>query len=151
MKTMKKLIFIGILLLGFNVAGCTNSDTSHVKHSLNDTITIKQDSPFVLNQKLVYKMIVDAEIQYPEIVLRQAVLETGHFKSNACINKYNLFGFQGKNGLYTYSDYQESVNRYKSWQSVWYMGGDYYEFLDQSGYSEDSTYVETLKRIKIDV
>ena len=31
------------------------------------------------------------EIQYPEIVYAQALLETGHFKSSACINDNNLF------------------------------------------------------------
>lgn len=32
------------------------------------------------------------EVKHPQIVYAQAVLETGHFKSDLCLNDNNLFG-----------------------------------------------------------
>ncbi len=53
-------------------------------------------------------------IKYPKIVLAQAILETGWFKSPVCRNKHNLFGLTnprtGK--YYEFNHWTESVKAY---------------------------------------
>ena len=154
----KKIIILTGILLGYFIGGsiaCTevNSDTVKVKIKIpTDTIKIIQKDTFgMLTQQKVYNMIVEAGILHPKIVLRQAILETGWFKSSVCKFNYNLFGFTGMNGYMKYDNYQKSIDDYKQWQDKFYYDGNYYIFLDQINYAEDTNYVETLKRIKINV
>lgn len=117
-------------------------DTSKVVISIDTT---------TLTQQNVYNMIIKADIQYPKIVLKQALLETGHFKSPLCKYKHNLFGFTTSNGYMQFDSYQNCIETYKRWQDNLYYKGDYYVFLEQIGYAECDNYVETLKKIKINV
>jgi flagellum-specific peptidoglycan hydrolase FlgJ len=96
-------------------------------------------------------------LQHKEIVLRQAVLETGWFKSYNCKNRHNLFGFRwkpwvsenNKMGYIIFDTWEESVDYYVRWQGRHYEGGDYYTFLKDVGYATSPTYVEKLKGIKL--
>lgn len=90
-------------------------------------------------------------IKHPDIVLKQAIWETGWFKSKACTQKNNIFGFthDGKNYL-TFDSIQDCIIYYKNWQDRNYKGGDYYNFLEKIGYSGDSLYKSHLESIKID-
>lgn len=99
-------------------------------------------------------MLMDDLIYYnvrePEIVLRQAVWETGWFKSTVCKKYKNLFGFRTTNGYLRFNTWQNSVIYYKKWQTKHYKEGDYYQFLIDIGYAEDSLYTDHLKSLKID-
>jgi uncharacterized FlgJ-related protein len=96
-------------------------------------------------------------LEHKEIVLRQAVLETGWFKSYNCKKRHNLFGFRwkpwvsetNKHGYIIFDDWKESVDYYVRWQGRHYDGGDYYAFLDEVGYATSPTYIQKLKGIKI--
>ena len=95
--------------------------------------------------------LVRAELQrqhvpHPEIVLAQARLETGNFKSRRCKVDHNLFGIK-HNGRYAkYAKWQDSVSDYKARISSRYAGGDYYAFLRRIGYAKDPNYVRKLRR-----
>lgn len=91
------------------------------------------------------------EVKHPEIVLKQAVWETGWFKSTSCKVDNNLFGFthDGKNYL-KFNTWEESIQYYKKWQDRNYKGGDYYNFLTNLPYAGDSLYTTHLKSIRID-
>ena len=39
----------------------------------------------------VMDCLIFYKVKYPEIVLAQGILETGHFKSNVCIDNNNIF------------------------------------------------------------
>ena len=94
--------------------------------------------------------IINKQIKHPEIVLRQAILETGWLKSyNAKVRK-NLFGFWNskRKQYFVFECWQASVAYYKNWQDRHYKGGDYYEFLERIGYATDPDYVWKLKNIK---
>ena len=107
-----------------------------------------QDS--TLNLQNLYNEILKDSIQYPEIVLRQAIFETGWLKSDYCTKRHNLFGFKGKNGYMYFDSWQESVLYYKKWQDRHYKGGSYYDFLIGIKYAANTMeYVEYLKKIKI--
>lgn len=90
-------------------------------------------------------------ISHPDIVYKQAVLETGHFKSNLCVEGNNLFGlYDSLKGEYCkFGHWHESVRAYKNWVQYKYDGSqDYYEFLDAIGYAQDKNYINILKQIR---
>ena len=88
------------------------------------------------------------EVKYKEIVLSQAVLETGWFKCKKCSRELNNpFGFFWKGKYKKFRDLEHSVIYYKIWQDKWYKGGDYYVFLKNIGYAEDLEYISKLKTI----
>lgn len=47
----------------------------------------------------VYAYILKADIKHPEIVLRQAILETGWFQSKHLMKRNNLFAFRSTKNI----------------------------------------------------
>ena len=94
----------------------------------------------------LYKEIIRNGILYPKIVLAQAILETGWFRSSVCRNKHNLFGLTnprtGK--YYEFNHWTESVRAYYTKVQYKYKGGNYLLWLDEIGYAEDKDYITTL-------
>lgn len=90
------------------------------------------------------------EVKHPQIVYAQAVLETGHFKSDLCLNGNNLFGLYNsrKNQYYKFDHWVESVVAYLDYvQDRYKPPNDYYKFLQRIGYAEDPNYINKLKGI----
>lgn len=89
-------------------------------------------------------------VHHPEIVYAQAVLETGNFKSDLCINGNNLFGLYNShdNKYYTYTHWSESVRDYVNFVQYKYKPpNNYYKFLLDIGYAKDPNYISKLKNI----
>ena len=86
-------------------------------------------------------------IPHPHIVLAQARLETGNFKSDRCRRDHNLFGMKRGRRYAKYSNWRESVKDYKQRISSRYKGGDYYAFLRRIGYASDPKYIGKVKHI----
>ena len=101
----------------------------------------------------LYKEIIRNGILYPKIVLAQAILETGWFRSSVCMNKHNLFGLTnprtGK--YYEFNHWTESVRAYYTKVQYKYKGGNYLLWLEDIVYEEDPNYyqviVEILRRL----
>ena len=97
----------------------------------------------------LYKELIRNGILYPKIVLAQAILETGWFRSSVCRNKHNLFGLTnprtGK--YYEFNHWTESVRAYYTKVQYKYKGGNYLLWLDEIGYAEDSSYIITIIRL----
>ena len=112
-----------------------------------DNIT-KSENPELTIPNL-YKEIIRNGILYPKIVLAQAILETGWFRSSVCRNKHNLFGLTnprtGK--YYEFNHWTESVRAYYTKVQYKYKGGNYLLWLDEIGYAEDSDYVLVITKI----
>lgn len=106
--------------------------------------------PKPLTIENVKQEIANYKIEHGDIVLAQAILETGWFMcKDCCLDNNNIFGwsYDGKSYL-KFKDWDESVGMYKIWQTHNYdEGEDYYEFLRHSGYANDSTYVIKVKEI----
>lgn len=113
---------------------------------LINQITFRDKSPEEgLKEALTYY-----NIKHPEIVYAQAILETGHFKSNVCQNSNNLFGlYDSKVGkYYRFKHWTESVIAYKNYiQNKYKSDSSYYEFLESINYAEDPHYIKKLKTI----
>ena len=104
-------------------------------------------------QEQVLSEIKRQGIPHPHIVLAQARLETGNFKSDLCQVNKNLFGMKGgkgtrkRNGYAAYRHWRESIKDYKDRISSRYQGGDYFAFLRRIGYAEDPAYQRKVMHI----
>ena len=133
-----------------------NSRNSDRKTSLKtelqkktDDITKSENNLPELTIPNLYKEIIRNGIPYPKIVLAQAILETGWFRSSVCRNKHNLFGLTnprtGK--YYEFNHWTESVRAYYTKVQYKYKGGNYLLWLDEIGYSENSNYIKTIIKV----
>ena len=108
-----------------------------------DDITKSENHLPELTIPNLYKEIIRNGILYPKIVLAQAILETGWFRSSVCRNKHNLFGLTnprtGK--YYEFNHWTESVRAYYTKVQYKYKGGNYLLWLDEIGYAENPNYV----------
>ena len=98
----------------------------------------------------LYDALKYYDIQYPEIVYAQALLETGHFKSVGCLKHNNLFGLYNSKAkrYHRFDHWTESVIAYKKWiQERYKSPEDYYKFLDRIRYASDPEYTNKLKQI----
>ena len=116
-----------------------NSRNSDRKASLKtelqkktDYITKSENNLPELTIPNLYKEIIRNGILYPKIVLAQAILETGWFRSSVCRNKHNLFGLTnprtGK--YYEFNHWTESVQAYYTKVQYKYNGGNYLLWLE---------------------
>lgn len=128
------------------------------------SLTVKARNPSheeVFTPEGLYNEITCYNLQHPDIVFAQAVLETGHFKSNIFRTNNNLFGMRhpkvrpttslgAQSGHAKYRSWQESVEDYSLWQSFCFKKKvnrlDYLSYLSRN-YAEDTSYV--LKLLKI--
>ena len=92
-------------------------------------------------------------IKHPKIVLAQAILETGWFKSSVCINKHNLFGLTNpRTGqYYEFNHWSESVAVYYNKVQYRYKRGNYLIWLRDIGYAEDRRYIREIIRVLINL
>lgn len=121
-------------------------------------------------KECVEEYIKELKISHPEIVLKQAILETGNFTSYGSKIRHNLFGATDGKGNYLWFDsWQESVRWYARWQSKHYSDCSYgrsaaerseayFRFLEcvkkhkgkcAASYAEDPLYINKLKKIKL--
>ncbi len=111
-----------------------------------DDITKSENNLPELTIPNLYKEIIRNGILYPKIVLAQAILETGWFRSSVCRNKHNLFGLTnprtGK--YYEFNHWTESVQAYYTKVQYKYKGGNYLLWLEEIGYAENPMYKEAI-------
>jgi len=114
-----------------------------------DINIVWRQNHFLLTEENLYNELIAQGVDFPQIVLAQAILETGHFKSNACVSHNNLFGIRCFNGVYKdYNHWTDCVASYKKYiQKYNDLPTDYYKYLDELSYAEDSLYTQKLKQI----
>ena len=124
---------------------------------LSDRKGNKRMSPITTGKKLndslpeltipnLYKEIKRNGILYPKIVLAQAILETGWFRSPLCRHRHNLFGLTNPQTktYYEFDHWTESVKAYYTKVQYKYKGGNYLLWLRDIGYAEDYNYIRKL-------
>lgn len=156
------LFLIATSFIAVIVNRCSNNVEAVPVSSPEDPVQYAQDSfPFcsTINDSVKW-MIQKAEIEHPDIVYAQALLETGHFKSKIFNENNNLFGMKlpctrktlatGENLNHaTFSSWIDSIEDYKLWQDSFASGktrDEYFVYLG-SVYAQDDHYVKKLKRI----
>lgn len=166
MNNLIKLTFLTVLMTEPSMLQ-TNSDIFSKTYAsetklidfnifINDNVNKNEFS----EEKLI-QMLKDLNVKFPHIVLAQAKLETGHFKSNIFNENHNLFGMKEarvrihtakgtKHNHAYYDSWQESVYDYAFYQSTYHSDKknerQYYRALDKS-YAESENYSGALKTI----
>lgn len=130
----------------YNTPVARNSDKSTSLKLGSQNNARKTSSLPTLTIPNLYEEIIRNGIQYPKIVLAQAILETGWFRSPLCKNKHNLFGLTnprtGK--YYEFEHWTESVRAYYTKVQYKYKGGNYLLWLRDIGYAEDPKYIRSV-------
>lgn len=103
------------------------------------------------NQALVDSVacyICDSKIVHKEIVMMQAIFESGWCSGEFLMSRNNLFGFRSKKYL-RFKNWKESVDYYEKWQKKRYTdpNEDYYKFLVRIKYGAPG-YTDKLKKLK---
>lgn len=118
------------------------------KAILTTILTLFALSALALNDSTLFEMLKKEKIKHPKIVLAQAKLETGNYKSSLCKNKHNLFGIKSRRGYRTFNTYIECIRYYRDHIQSKYDGhSDYYTFLKRIKYASDPKYIYKLKKL----
>jgi hypothetical protein len=147
MKTnLKFLILLLLIVIGFIINNKNKAQTIIITDRIVSIDTV-DDS---LTMDNVRDYIILLKIKNPNIVLRQAILETGWFKCTNCsLDKNNLFGFRYNHKYIEFNHWKESIHYYANWQ--YYKGysyvQNYYDFLKSVGYATSEEYENKLKNI----
>ena len=147
---VKDTLIVGLDNQNKSEENSRNSDRKvSLKATLQNTTKDKNQAENNLPQLTIpnlYKEIIRNGILYPKIVLAQAILETGWFRSSVCRNKHNLFGLTnprtGK--YYEFNHWTESVRAYYTKVQYKYKGGNYLLWLEEIGYAENPMYKEAI-------
>lgn len=142
---MLSICIIGIFLLHRHEGKASDIDTSVSQYPPPEPSFYNKSAEEGLMEALIFY-----DIQHPEIVYAQAILETGHFKSQGCLRDNNLFGlYNSKSKRYHKFDHWHiSVIKYKEWiQRRYRPPEDYYHFLQRIGYAQDTQYINKLRKI----
>lgn len=95
----------------------------------------------------VLKELHRQKVSHANIVLAQARLESGNFKSDFYRQTNNLFGLKKGKKYATYKTWRDSIKDYKERISARYQGGCYYTFLENIKYATNPNYVKLIKQI----
>ena len=155
-----KLLSVIKNILEQSVVGAPNNGVTRAGIMTQDQAS---KLPFVtpFSKENLEKEINKQGIKYPDIVMAQAKIESGHFTSAIFKENNNLFGMKeaqrrittaegtNRNHAY-YNHWRESVYDYAFYQCR-YLGdirneAEYFQYLSAS-YAEDPNYIEVLKDV----
>lgn len=144
---MKKIILTIALLFTFSIA--------------NDYKKFPNWEQLQFNEVNLLKKMKELGIKFPDIVLAQAKIETGHFKSKIFKKNNNLFGMKLARKRQTtaigeqfnhamYQNWVQSVIDYKIWQDKYaskFKTKDLYLNYLSDIYSENDKYINLIKKM----
>lgn len=104
----------------------------------------------------IFSSICANRIRFPDWVMKQAILETGWFRSPFLMKRNNLFGFKNRSYL-RFEDIEDSIRYYKDWQDrkMPVDTEDYLTFLEKirygkAGYSRHLSSIQWDKTCEVD-
>lgn len=122
--------------------------------------TIPNDSIFLSFKDSLYNYLKQVNVQHLDIVMAQAILESGNFSSKLFNEYNNLFGmtvarqrptlaqFIESSVYAAYNNWQESVIDYAFWQTKYSHNLTRDEYFDKlKVYAQDHQYISKLKLI----
>lgn len=150
MKIHVVWFIIALLLTAFFVNKCQDEKEDSITEK-EDSVSVQwRQNHFLLSEENLYNELVAQGVDFPEIVTAQAILETGHFKSYACLQQNNLFGLRDNKGKYmSFPHWTDAVAAYKKYIQRYNhpVPEDYYAYLQELDYAEDPQYIDKLKQI----
>lgn len=151
MKIHVVWFIIALLIVAFFINVYSDNKKENTIIEKEDSVSVQwRQNHFLLSEENLYNELVAQGVDYPEIVTAQALLETGHFKSYACLQQNNLFGLRDNKGKYmSFPHWTDAVAAYKKYIQRYNhpVPEDYYAYLQELGYAEDPQYIDKLKQI----
>lgn len=142
---------IALLIVAFFINVYSDNKKENTIIEKEDSVSVQwRQNHFLLSEENLYNELVAQGVDFPEIVTAQALLETGHFKSYACLQQNNLFGLRDNKGKYmSFPHWTDAVAAYKKYIQRYNhpVPEDYYAYLQELGYAEDPQYIDKLKQI----
>jgi hypothetical protein len=152
------------LLFFVNQAGTLARVGNHNFRSKEPGIVNNSGDEDAINYRDLYIEIVKQDIEFPEIVWSQAILESGHFTSKIFKENNNFFGMRlpairstvavGKrNGYAIYNSWRDCVRDYKLYQDYifskrTYTEESYFTHLNKTYSISGASYSSKLKAIR---
>ena len=151
MKIHVVWFIIALLVVAFLINVYSDNKKENTIIEKEDSVSVQwRQNHFLLSEENLYNELVAQGVDFPEIVTAQAILETGHFKSYACLQQNNLFGLRDNKGTYmSFPHWTDAVAAYKKYIQRYNhpVPEDYYAYLQELGYAEDPQYIDKLKQI----
>lgn len=142
---------IALLIVAFFINVYSDNKKENTIIEKEDSVSVQwRQNHFLLSEENLYNELIAQGVDFPEIVTAQALLETGHFKSYACLQQNNLFGLRDNKGKYmSFPHWTDAVAAYKKYIQRYNhpVPEDYYAYLQELGYAEDPQYIDKLKQI----
>lgn len=159
-----KLLIVGVLICMSFIFGVVYKK-SEVQPQI-DSLQIKLNNAngniynrTVLNWENIDYWLEYFKVQYPDIIKAQIVQECGwNLDSKKAIQNNNILGLTKatqrlttatyiEDGHAGYPNFISCIKDFSIYQQKYYNGNDYYEFIQKSNYSQDSTYIKKIKII----
>lgn len=150
------------------------------EQAIQDEIANLEESEFNIFNLVRYLRLIGVDKSKSDIIVKQAIIESGWFKSKLFVNYNNLFGMcmprsretlavkigmrrtvyyesTDKTINYKYAAFNHWTDAVKDllllhqyYENKGIQADNYYAFLDKIGYCYESNYVKTLKSINLD-
>jgi len=140
-------LFNLILILGLSYSFV---NPKIVKVSVTNTVIKEVPEDIKLSDSSLTKELMKSGCILPSVAVAQAKLETGHFKSQVCLENKNLFGIkyhkcryvaETKNNHASYNTYRDNIKCYVHVQNRYLRNID-------GVYAESPLYLSNLKIVK---
>lgn len=161
LKVWSVIFLVLFLLLGifvsYNISNYSKNKSN--EEVIIEKICINKDTINISLEDSVYYWIESLNIQHPEVVIKQAKIESGNFTSKIYQENNNMFGMKKvynrpttqvdtKNGYGVYESWQMCVIDYALYQS-WVLGKKVTkeEYINKLGksYAEDPNYKSKIR------
>lgn len=153
------LLGSGMILVNNHLKKTTQQKIDNFKcYTYTFPIKIKKDTSFSKEKFINY--VYSLNPKYPEIIIAQAILETGNFSSFLFYNNNNLFGMTtignrpttsigSEHGFAYFKTWKDSVLDYLIYQCLYLNDKTYEEYLQylDDVYAEDESYINKVQTI----
>lgn len=149
-----------LLLIGF-IGGSLTRHPNEIEKMVYDQKVIVEKFNEEFSEANLRKMLTRLKVKHIDIVMAQARIETGNYKSSVFLENNNLFGMKQSQSRVTtaigtnlnhamYQTWQESVIDYAIYQSTYLRKFNDEQYLGylQENYAEDSNYVNLIQQIR---
>jgi uncharacterized FlgJ-related protein len=150
-----------LVLLSICITGAIMQNiTVPVQENITENITICKSKDSLSMEEQIYLYLDTINVKFKTVVVAQAVLESGNFKSKVFKENNNIFGMKKASTRPTLGTMQGSYSKYKNWQEsildyAFYQA--YFcnrikseeEYINHlcTNYAEDEKYRDKLERI----